>query len=317
MTEQSPLVAAPTKRGRNIALIVGAVVVLAAIVVGAVVVSGNASTSSANEASGKGSAKDPVKIGVVGKSDPYWAIYQKAALKAGIHIDLVNFTDYTQENPAVTSGDLDLNQFEHIVYLAQYNVQAGEHLTPVGSTAIYPLGLYSTKYKSVKDIPNGATVAIPDDASNLARGLLILKGAGLIAIKGGGDIFSTLADIDTAKSRVTVTTLDASLTPTSLPDVAAAIINNDYVNDAGLKATDAIAEDDATDPASLPYVNLFVARPGDKNIAVYTKLVSIYQNTKAVTDGVVETSGGTAILLKTPVVDLVTSLKAVEAKTSK
>ncbi len=317
VTDQPPLIAAPATHRQRYALIAAAIVVVAAIIIGIVAFSGNASKSSAAEASAKGSAKDPVTIGVVGKSDPYWAVYRKAALAAGIHIDLVNFTDYTQENPAVTSGDLDLNQFQHIAYLAQYNVKAGADLIPIGSTAIYPLGLYSTKYASVTDIPAGATVAIPNDASNLARGLLILKGAGLITLKGGGDIFSTLSDIDTARSKVTVITLEPSLTPTSLPDVAAAIINNDYVKDAGLTVKDAIAEDDAMDPAALPYVNLFVARPGDKNIALYRRLVSIYQNTKAVTDGVIETSGGTAILLKTPAADLVKSLTAVEAKTSK
>jgi D-methionine transport system substrate-binding protein len=90
----------------------------------------------------------------------------------------VNFDAYDQPNPALSAGELDLNQFQHIIYLATYNVKAGDDLVPVGATAIYPLGLYSTKYKSVADIPNGGTIAVPNDESNQARALLVLQSAG-------------------------------------------------------------------------------------------------------------------------------------------
>ena len=191
----------------------------------------------ASPASGDGgdAANDVVKIGVVGAGDPQWAAFEAAAADEGITIEVVDFSDYAQPNPATTEGELDLNQFQHIVYLADYNVSSGEDLTPIGSTAIYPLGLYSTKYDSVKDIPKGETVAVPNDASNQARALLVLQSAGLIELKSGGTIFSDLADVDESASKVKVTALEASLTPTSLPDVAAAIINNDFVEDAGLK----------------------------------------------------------------------------------
>ena len=165
---------------------------------------------------------DVVKIGVVGKSDPQWAAFEEAAAAEDITIELVDFADYAQPNPATTEGELDLNQYQHIVYLADYNVSAGEDLAPIGSTAIYPLGLYSQKYDSVGEIPEGETVAVPNDASNQARALLVLQSAGLVELKSGGTIFSDLADIDEAKSKVKVTALEASLTPTSLPDVAAA-----------------------------------------------------------------------------------------------
>ena len=157
-----------------------------------------------------------MKIGVVGKSDPQWAAFEEAAADEGITIELVDFADYAQPNPATTEGELDLNQFQHIVYLADYNVSAGEDLTPIGATAIYPLGLYSTKYDSVEDIPAGETVAVPNDASNQARALLVLQSAGLIELKSGGTIFSDLADIDESKSKVKVTALEA----VAHPDVA-------------------------------------------------------------------------------------------------
>jgi len=258
---------------------------------------------------------DVVKIGVVGKADPQWAAFEDAAAEAGIDIELVDFADYAQPNPALTEGELDLNQFQHIVYLADYNVSADEDLTPIGATAIYPLGLYSTKYDSVKDIPAGETVAVPNDASNQARALLVLQSAGLVELKSGGSIFSDLADIDEAKSKVKVTALEASLTPTSLPDVAAAVINNDFVADAGLSFEDAIAQDDPSDPNALPYVNIFAARADDADNETYLKLVDIFQTDPDVQAGLLESSGGTAVPVTTPVSDLKDSLAKVEADT--
>lgn len=265
--------------------------------------------------SSAGGGDDTVRIGVVGASDPYWATYEQAAADAGIDVEIVDFSDYNQPNPALTEGEIDLNQFQHIVYLAQYNTSADADLVPIGATAIYPLGLYSTQYDSVDEIPEGATVAVPNDESNQARGLLVLQSAGLIELKDGGSIFSNVDDVDTAKSKVTVTALEASLTPTSLPDVAAAIINNDFIENAGLTAADAIAQDDPSDPNALPYVNVFAARAEDADNETYKKLVEVYQESQDVLDGVSEQSGGTAVFLKTPAADLQSSLETVEADT--
>lgn len=256
-----------------------------------------------------------VRIGVVGASDPYWATYEDAAEAEGIDVEIVNFDDYNQPNPAVSEGELDMNQFQHIVFLADYNVASGADLQPIGATAIYPLGLHSKQYDSVQDIPDGATVAVPNDASNQARALVLLQSAGLIELKSGGTIFSDLADIDTAASRVEVKALDAALTATSLDDLAGAVVNNDFVERAGLDFDDALAQDDPSDPNALPYVNVFAVRAGDLDDPTYRRLVEIYQETEAVQEGVVEVSGGTAVMLDTPVEDLRSSLAKVEADT--
>lgn len=264
--------------------------------------------------SGDSSESETVRIGVVGKGDAQWAPFVDAAADEGITVELVDFGSYEQPNPALTEGEIDLNQFQHIVYLAEYNDASGSDLVPIGSTAIYPLGLYSKKYDDVKDIPKGETVAVPDDASNQARALLVLQSAGLVELKSG-TIFSDIADIDTEKSKVKVTALEAALIPTSLPDVAAAIINNDFVEDAGLTFEDAIAQDDPEDPNALPYVNIFAARAEDADNKTYQKLVEIFQTDKDVQAGLLESSGNTAVALQTPVEDLVASLKKVEADT--
>lgn len=277
-----------------------------------VALSGCATSSSDAGSGDAGSADETVKIGVVGKGDAQWAPFVEAAAEEGITVELVDFGSYEQPNPALTEGEIDLNQFQHIVYLAEYNNASGSDLTPIGSTAIYPLGLYSQKYDDVDDIPKGETVAVPDDASNQARALNVLQQAGLVELKSGGTPYSDLADVDTEKSKVKVTALEAALIPTSLPDVAAAIINNDFVKDAGLTFDDAIAQDDPEDPNALPYVNIFAARAEDADNETYLKLVEIFQKDEAVQEGLLESSGGTAVALKTPVQDLVDSLAKVQ-----
>jgi D-methionine transport system substrate-binding protein len=296
-------VIAPPSSGlskKGIIAIVVALVVIIAAVITIVVVRNNNSTDD-----------KVIRIGVVGKSEPYWAVYEKAVKDAGINIEIKDFTEYSLPNPALQGGDLELNQFQHIVYLAQYEEATGNKLTPIGSTAIYPLGLYSKQYKSVADIPDGATVAVPDDQSNQARGLLVLQSAGLIKLKSGGTIFSDLLDVDEAASRVTVKALQADLIPSSLNDVAAGIINNDFVSDSGLKPSDAIAKDDPNDPNALPYVNIWVTRPEDADNPTYKKLVEIYQNTPEVQQGVLESYSDAAELVKVPPAELQASLDKV------
>ncbi len=247
----APLIEAPKK---NPLLIVLGVVVALAVIVGVwfAFLRGDDSLVGGDDTS--------VTIGVVDSSEPYWQTYVAAAKKEGIDVKLVNFTEYTQPNPALTNEDIDLNVFQHIVYLADYNVSNKQDLAPIGSTAIYPLALYSKRYDDVDAIQEGDTVAVPNDPSNQARGLLVLQSAGLITLKSGGSIFSDLADVDESASKVTVKALSAELTVTSLDDLAAAIVNNDFVTDAGLDPDDAIAQDDPSDPNALPYVNIFVAR---------------------------------------------------------
>lgn len=278
-----------------------------------VALSGCATASAGSD--GGSSENETVKIGVVGKGDAQWAPFVEAAAEEGITVELVDFGSYEQPNPALSESEIDLNQFQHIVYLADYNVNSGSDLTPIGSTAIYPLGLYSKKYDDVDSIPEGETVAVPDDASNQARALLVLQSAGLVELKSGGTIFSDIADVDTEKSKVKVTALEAALIPTSLPDVAAAIINNDFVQDAGLTFEDAIAQDDPEDPNALPYVNIFAARADDAENETYLKLVEIFQTDADVQAGLLESSGDTAVALQTPVEDLVASLKKVQKDT--
>ena len=269
------------------------------------------SAGSAQAEAELGTAENPVQLGVVGASDPYWAIYEEAVEAEGIQLEIVDFTEYTQPNPALSEGELDVNQFQHIQYLADYNVSSGEDLQPIGATAIYPLGLYSDKYETVDDIPDGETVVVPNDTVNQARGLLVLQSAGLIELAEGGSPASTLEDV-LPGSRIQVEAVDAALTVNSLPDVAAAIVNNDFLGPAGLSAQDALIADDPSDEAALPYVNIFAAQAEDADNEVLLQLVEIYQSNQEVLDGLQEVSGGTAVPATTPAADLQASLAEVE-----
>lgn len=238
---------------------------------------------------------DPVVIGVVGASEDHWRIFEEKATEAGIPVEIVDFTEYTLPNPALTEGELDLNQFQHILYLAQYNVEAGEDLVPVGATAVYPLGLYSREYTSVDDIPEGAEIAVPNDPTNLARALLVLQDAGLIALRDGGSAFSTEADVIADESRVTVTPVDAQQTALALDSVAASIINNDFLADAGIDPESVLYADDAGSDAARPYINIWAARAEDADDPLLAQLVEIYED-EEVQAALQEASGGTAVL---------------------
>ncbi len=243
-----------TARNVIITIVVVAIIAVAAFF-------GYRAFAGANESSAKGSKGNPVKIGVVGATNPEWVKFKQDAEKAGIYVDIVDFQDYTSENPALDSGELDLNEFQHLLYLANYNVSNKKDLQPIGGTAIYPLGVYSTKVKDIKDLKQGDTVTI-----------------------------------DEAKSKVKVTPLKAEQVATTLkdPTIAAGVINNDYVADAGLDPKDAIYQDDAESEEARPYINVWVARKADVNNETYKKLVSIYQQ-KDVLDALQENSGGTAV----------------------
>jgi D-methionine transport system substrate-binding protein len=188
---------------------------------------------------------------------------EEQAKAVGIFVKWTNFTEYPTVNPAVTAGDLDLNQFQHILYLAGYNNESGTPLVVLQSTAIYPLSLYSKQYKSLEEIPDGGQIAIPNDETNQARAISVLAANGLLKVKDGTDLlYATPIDIDEAASKVKVTPVAADQAPRTLddPSVAGAIINNTYALDADLDPKSAIAADDPNDAGSAPFINIWAGK---------------------------------------------------------
>ncbi|WP_329172338.1 MetQ/NlpA family ABC transporter substrate-binding protein [Streptomyces sp. NBC_01477] len=282
-------------------IVSAAVVVVAALVVTLVLT-----------LSGGSDGSRTIRVGVVDASQPYWKTYAALAKKQlGVTVKFVNFNDYSQPNPALKQKQLDLNEFQHIQYLANYNVTAHDDLQPIGATAVYPLPLYSLKYDKASDLPDGAKVAIPNDAINEARGLLVLQAAGRLTLKDGGSAFSTTADILT--HTVDVTALDASQTAGALQNgsVAAAIVNNNYATSAKLPTSRAIFQDDPSSSSAAPYVNIFVARKADVNDSLYLKLAALYHD-PSVEKGVQQANGGTAVFRTTSAAGLQAELTTVQ-----
>ena len=266
-----------------------------------------------SSSNGNGDSKK-ITIGVVGNETANQVLKDEAA-KQGITIEYSEFTDYAQPNPAVDAGDNDMNRFQHIAYLANYNVSSGKDLQIVGSTNIYPMAIFSKKHKKVDEIPQGGTIAIPNDSVNEARALLLLKAQNLVTFKS--EVHTpTHNDIDTGKSKVKVTPVDAAQTVVSLDSVDDAVINNTFLADAGLNPSDALAQDDPNNPDARRYVNLFVAQKDKVNDETYKKVVEIFHS-KTVQDAVKEDSKNTAVEVNLSQDELKKALENEEAALNK
>jgi len=259
------------------------------------------------------SADNPIRIGVVNAEEPYRAVFAEAAREDGIYIEFVNFSEFPLVNQALAEGDLDMNQFQHLQFLANFNVATGENLTPIGATAVYPLGLYSFRWDSVAEFPEGAEIAIPNDPTNQARALLVLQDAGLLTLRDGGNSLSTPFDIIADQSRVSVIPVEAAMTAVSLSDVDGSIVNNSMIAQIGMSLADAIFADDPDSPAAEPYINVFVARAADAENPKFIRLVELFHTAPGVIDGLIESSAGTAAVRNNSAADLQRILSEIEA----
>lgn len=229
---------------------------------------------SGNSASGSGE-KEVVKVGVNGSGVPIWEYMKEKAAKEGIDIEIVEFADYVRPNQALADGDIDLNAFQTISYFDSFVEEHNLDLVPIGSTIIAPMGIYSEKYKSVEDLPKGSTVAVPQEATNLGRALLLLEEAGLIQLKEGFDQSQGLEAIKENQKNLEFTPVVAAQTPRVLPDVAASIINNGVAVEAGLVPVDDSIYIEGAE--SKPYINIIAAQEKEKDNKTYQKIVELYQ----------------------------------------
>ena len=185
-------------------------------------------------------------------------VAQKVALeKYGLNVKIVEFNDYNLPNEALQDGSLDANIYQHLPYLEAESKAHGYHLEAIGKTFVYPTGLYSKKYRTLKQIPQKATIALPNDPSNEARALLLLKKAGLITLKKNQS--ASIQDIDANPHGFRFKELDAAQLPRVLEDVDGAIINTTFALPAGLSPSrDALLVENKHSP----YANLIVIRQG-------------------------------------------------------
>lgn len=219
-----------------------------------------------------------IRIGVNDLAEPHWDVYKKKAADQGIRVEFINFTDYNQPNSALAQRRIDLNKFQHVRYLANYNARNNDTLVPVGATEIFPLTLYSRKHKSVAEIPQGGQITLSNNPANQVRPLLSLAAAGLVVLKGGASWDSKLEDVDTAASKVKLTPIDPTLTAQSLSSVDAAFVDDTFARPAGLTKNYTIYTDDPERPELQQYINIFAARAADKDNPTLLKLAALYHD---------------------------------------
>ena len=223
----------------------------------------------------------PVKLGVVGSIyEDLWAPAQEALKEEGVELEIVQFSDYVTPNNALANGEIDLNAFQHRIYLQSEIDNYGYEIQNIGNTFIIPLNLYSQKISSVEELKDGDTVAIPDDLTNGGRALKVLEAAGLIQMKESAGFNPTVDDIETYNVGIQIEELKANVIPSTLADVTAAVVNGNYALDFGLKTEEAIYKDTVLDVEE--YWNLIAARTADledvDKVAVYEKVVKAFQS---------------------------------------
>lgn len=222
-----------------------------------------------------------VKIGVTGSFyEDLWQPAKELLKKDGIDLQIVQFSDFVTPNNALANGEIDLNAFQHRVYLESEVKNYGYAIQNIGNTLIIPLNIYSQKVSSVSELKDGDTVAIPDDESNGGRALKVLESAGLITLSPDAGFNPSVSDITDYKVRIQIEELKANVIPSVLPDVTAAVVNGNFALDFGLKQEEAIFQDENLDQKE--YWCLIAARTADledaDKKALYQSIVDAYHS---------------------------------------
>lgn len=224
---------------------------------------------------------------VVGASPAPHAEILEAASKdleeKGYKLVIKEYTDYVQPNLALDNGDLNANYFQHLPYLEQFNQENGTKLVSAGAIHYEPFGIYAGKTASIDALADGAKVAVPNDATNEARALLLLEAQGLIKLTDGVGLNATKTDVVENPKNLDILEIEAAQVPRSLQDVDIAVINGNYAIEAGLKVTDALAVESSDSEAAVTYGNIVAVQEGKENDEAIKALIEVLtnENTKA------------------------------------
>ncbi|ORM73045.1 metal ABC transporter substrate-binding protein [Pantoea wallisii] len=177
-----------------------------------------------------------------------------------LDLEVIELNGNLNANELLARGDVDANYFQHVPYLRDQEKALGEKFAVVATVHIEPLGIYSHKVKTLKDLPEGAQVAVPNNVTNLSRALYLLQASGLITLKNSSaTTLATSADIVDNPHRLKIIEVEAPQLPRALDDAQLAIINGNYALQAGLvPSRDALALEQAKDN---PYANVLVTTP--------------------------------------------------------
>ncbi|NLY45666.1 MAG: MetQ/NlpA family ABC transporter substrate-binding protein [Tissierella sp.] len=251
--------------------------------------------SSGNTNSPDGNDEGPtvVRVGLTGSDSKTWNHIAEEAAKEDIKIELVFFDSYPLPNAALDSGEIEMNAFQHHIYLNQEVEQHGYELSVIGETVLAPLGIYSKQITSIDQLEDGAKIVIPDDVTNGGRALLLLQENGLITVDPSAGELPSLKDIENPRN-FEIIELAATNIPASLEEVPIALINSGVARDAGfIPSEDAIILEEGKSGEN-KYVNIIVVRTEDKDNEVYNRIVELY-HTDEVKEIIAEDSKGSSI----------------------
>ena len=254
-------------------------------------------TTAASE-TGAAESTEPIRVGTTDANLLEWEVFADLAEAEGIEMEIVPFSDYNTPNDALVQDQIDVNKFQHLAFLAEYNTGAGAELVPISSTEIYPLALFWDGHDSLDGI-EGQRVAIPNDATNQGRAINLLAEHDLVVLRTEGLLNPTPADVDTEASAVEVIPVDAAQTTAAYNSGEPAVVNNSFVLRAGLNPDDAILEDDPNSENAEPYINVWAATPENADDERINQLAELWKD-PAVAEAVQESSGGTAVTVDRP-----------------
>lgn len=250
---------------------------LALALTGAVIIGAFAGCGAKKDSSSDTKKEETKKIVIGASPSPHADILKvakKELKKEGYELEIKEYSDYVQPNTALESGDLDANYFQHKPYLDDFNKKKKTHLVSAGTIHYEPFGIFPGKTKSLKDLKNGASVAVPNDTTNEARALLLLQDQGLIKLKDGAGLTATKKDIVENKKDLAIKEIEAAQIPRSLKDVDIAVVNGNYALQAGLKVNkDALATEDADSIGAKTYGNIVAVKKGNEKSAATKALI--------------------------------------------
>lgn len=226
--------------------------------------------------------KDSKVIKIAASPTPHSEILEQAKpilAEKGYDLQITVFDDYVIPNEVVESGEFDANYIQHIPYLNSFNEEKGTHIVSVGEIHYEPFGIYSGTKKSLADIADGDTIAVPNDTTNEARALLLLQANGIIKLKDGAGLTATVNDIVENPHNIVIKELEAAQVSRVVGEVPYVVLNGNYALAAGFVVSrDALAYESPDSEAAVTYVNIIAVKEGNENNEGIKELVEILKS---------------------------------------
>jgi len=223
------------------------------------------------------------KITVAASPTPHAEILAQvkdALAEKGYELEVIEFTDYVQPNLVVDEGDIDANFFQHQPYLDNFNEEKGTKLVSVATIHYEPLAVYAGKSTDIANVPDGASIAVPNDTTNEARALLLLETNGLIKLKEGAGLAATKNDIAENPHNIEIVELEAAQVSRVIEEVDFVVLNGNYALDAGLNVADAVAKEEQESEAAKVYANILVVKEGNEENEKIKALIEVLKSDK-------------------------------------